>query len=154
MARRAATAEPGPEGEARSTATEKRRSIEEYESPPPARKNESTRTGGRGKVTARFHDRTEDYCYITEGDLREVVEFGYLNQALIQAGTFFFSGGFGLFAELVVREADSGKRFSITPWMGTFIVSMVFGAVLAGVGWLVFLVKQKKIRKYFPVIKG
>lgn len=132
-------------------ANQKRTHVEsDLESLPPAAKSEGGRSGGRGKVIPRYHDRVEDYAYVTESDLRETVEFGALQTALIQTGTFFFSGAFWLLIEQIVRQSEATSQFKFTPWMAMCVLSMIFGIALAVAGWRLFLLKQDKIKRYFP----
>jgi hypothetical protein len=108
------------------------------------------RTEGKsrsGKVHHRIHDRTEEYVYVTRGDLRELLTYGWLHQSLTGVGTFFFSGAFWLLAELLAHQ----EHFIFTSWMATCIISMIFGAVLASCGIIIFRVKQKKLEHYFPI---
>lgn len=123
----------------------------ELRSPPPAeRKRGGGRSQDQGKVTFQYHGRVEHYAYVTESDLREAVEFGFLHQVLIQSGTFFFSGAFWLLTELVIKQTEISPSFKITPWMGVCGLSMLFGSVLNFAGWRLYVAKQKKLEKYFP----
>jgi hypothetical protein len=130
-------------------ATEKRIYEEAEQKVRPTRKFEGPRGGGKGKVIPQYHSRIEEYAYVTQADLREAVSLGVLQQVLIQTGTFFFSGAFWLFIDLIIRQAEGSAPFRPTPWMGVCLLSIVFGVVLAVAGWAIFLMKQEKLRRYF-----
>jgi hypothetical protein len=116
---------------------------------PPEKSEGGASRSRKGKVIPRYHDRVEDYAYVTEADLKEAVDLSIVQQVMIQVGTFFFSGAFWLLAELIIREGKT-DQFQFTPWMAVCILSVMFGAVLWLAGWFLFRMKQKKLTKYFP----
>jgi hypothetical protein len=119
--------------------------------PPSTKKSEAGRSASKGKVVPRYHDRVEVYAYVTENDLRESIQFGVLQEVLIQSGTFFFSGAFWLLIELVIKQSErKPPQFEVTPWMGVCSLSILFGVILAVAGWTIFLLRQKKLKGYFP----
>ena len=104
-----------------------------------------TTSGEGARAFAHYEDHHESYKLVTQDDLREISGFGWIQQGLLSAGAFFFSGAFWLFAEKVSGQ----DKFQITPWMGTCILSMLFGVALVIVSLIMFALKQKRISKYF-----
>jgi hypothetical protein len=122
---------------------------------PPASEEDrrANRTGGgEGEETgarahAHYRDRHEEYVLVTRDDLREIKAFGWLQQALLTIGTFFFSGAFWLLAELAAHQETEGKS-QITSWMGMCVASMIFGISLIIVAVIFYALKQKRLNKY------
>jgi len=73
-----------------------------------------------------------------------------LHEAMIQTGTFFFSGAFWLLIELLVRGSESQEGLHFTSWMAMCLLSMVFGGLLAFFGWRVVVMRRTKLKNYFP----
>lgn len=79
--------------------------------------------------------------FVTIDDLREIRGLGIAQQILFGGGAFFFSGAFWE----IVRTLSEQPKFEFTPWMMTYIVSMVTGVLLGGVGVYLFLSKQRRL---------
>jgi hypothetical protein len=94
-----------------------------------------------------YRDRHEEYLLVTRDDLREIRNFGWFQQTLFGVGTFFFSGAFWLLAELIAHQ-EHGK-FEFTPWMAVCVISMIAGAALGFIGFVMFLMRQRRLNKYF-----
>lgn len=97
-------------------------------------------------VTSKIHPREEEYAYVTPNDLHDVAAFGMLEYLLSQTGGFFFAGALWQ----AVAILSSQTKFEITPWLFACALSMVFGVVLLIGGYIMFRMKQQKIKKYFP----
>ena len=97
------------------------------------------------KARPRYHHRDEDYILVTRDDLREIKGFGWLQQGLLSVGTFFFSGAFWLFAELLANQ----EKFAFTAWLAMCVVSMGSGAVLIVASLIFYSMRQKRLDKYF-----
>jgi hypothetical protein len=127
--------------------------LEESGVTPPKQSSKSRREGSQRKhnegdgarVRHRYHDRTEDTIAVTHDDLREVRDLGANHQILFGTGIFFFSGAFWELVRLITEQT----KFEFTAWMGMYIVSIVAGAILAGVGAYLFHSKQLRLNKYF-----
>ena len=91
---------------------------------------------------------------MTQNDLAEASEFGLMQQLLTQVGMFFFSGAFWLLIDLIIKAYEESQKpnssFEFSAWMFMCILSMIFGAALFFVGWRLSVVRQKKLKKYFP----
>jgi hypothetical protein len=118
------------------------------ESVKPAKLQKIESVSEGAKAHPKYHDRHEEYVLVTRDDLREIRALGWTQQALFGAGTFFFSGAFWLFAELVAHEEQEGK-YEFTAWMGMCLVSMAAGALLGGAGLFFYSLRQKRLDKYF-----
>ena len=99
------------------------------------------RSGARAHP--HYQDRHEEYMLVTREDLTEVRAFGWMQQSLFGAGTFFFSGAFWLIMELLAHE------LKFTAWIGMCLISMAFGGILLGIGFAMFMLRQNRLNKYF-----
>ena len=83
---------------------------------------------------------------MTRDDLREVKEIGWLQQALFGVGTFFFSGAFWLLMDILAHQ----EKYELNAWISMCLLSMGFGGIIGLVGLRLFVLKQKRLDKYFP----
>jgi hypothetical protein len=108
-------------------------------------KNKDEHTAERGaRAVAHYEDRHERYVLVTKDDLREIKGFGWLQQSLFGAGAFLFSGAFWLLINLLSEQT----KYQFTSWMGMCVISMIAGAMLSGVGIIMFVMRQKRLNKY------
>ena len=105
------------------------------------------RAGGGARAHPHYEDRHEEYLLVTKDDLREIRAFGWMQQGLLVSGTFFFSGAFWLFIELVAHQSENGK-FEFTSWMGMCVLSMGFGTILGVIAWGHAILRQRRLNKY------
>jgi len=84
---------------------------------------------------------------VRRGDLREIADFGWLEQGAGAAGMFFLSGAFWLALSLLVEHSGELSNY----WAGFVIcgLSMLFGAVLVWVAHRHFRMRENRINDYF-----
>lgn len=107
----------------------------------------SKRAKGGARVHPVYSDRHEEYALVTKDDLREFKAFSWMQESLLGCGVFFFSGAFWLLCELLAHQAETSK-FELTPWMFVCFVSMSFGIILTALAFGMFVLKQKRLKKY------
>lgn len=95
---------------------------------------------------AHYQDRHEEYVPVAIDDLREIRALGPLQQSLFGVGTFFFSSPVWLLVSLIANQ----PKFAFTAWMGMYFLSIVFGVILAGIGIILYVLRERRLNKYFP----
>lgn len=90
---------------------------------------------------------TAEYVAVRRSDLREIAQFGWLEEGVGAAGVFFFSGAFWLALTLLAENFDDLKKY--VPWFVICLVSILFGAVLLWIAHRHFIMRQQRIEDYF-----
>src|SRR5258708_6349401 len=67
---------------------------------------------GGAQAVPHYRHRHEEYVLVTQDDLREIRAFGWLQQSLFGVGSFFFSGAFWVFIQLLAQQ----EKFEFTAW--------------------------------------
>jgi hypothetical protein len=94
-----------------------------------------------------YSDQHENYITVSPSILRELSTFGWLQEGLGAAGTFFFSGAFWLLVTLLVEHLEEIKKYA--PWLMLCVISMIFGGILIWIGYSHFRLKQDRINDIF-----
>jgi hypothetical protein len=107
---------------------------------------------GAGGVAGALHTpsyvhSTAEYVAVRRSDLREMAEFGWLEEGAGAIGVFFFSGAFWLAVTLLVEHwEDLGKY-----WSGFLLclLSVFFGLSLIWIAHRHFKLREQRINDYF-----
>jgi len=104
--------------------------------------------GSGSAFNMRYLNRAEDVVPVMRRDLREIGEFGVLEEGAGAVGMFFVSGAFWLLATIVIEHYDNMKTIH---WAGIAfcVVCMVFGGVLLWVARRHFRLRDDRIRDLF-----
>ena len=80
-------------------------------------------------------------------DLREIAKFGWLEEGIGAAGTFFVSGAFWTLATLLIEHYGAWEEH----WagFGLCVICIIFGAVLLWIARSHFQMREDRINDYF-----
>lgn len=105
--------------------------------------------GGSGsQFKHRYYDRTEDVVPVTRSDLREIAEFGWLEEGVGAAGMFFASGAFWQLPVIFVEHGNDMKG-AHWAWVGACVLSIAFGGVLLWIASRHFKMRDQRVKHYF-----
>jgi hypothetical protein len=111
----------------------------------PARKP-SRQSGARH--TPQYRDTSEEYLPVRRSDLREISNFSWLEHGLGGIGMFFVSGAFWLLPVIFIEHGKDMKDHHWA-WVGTCLLSIVFGLVLLWISHRHFKMREQRINDYF-----
>jgi hypothetical protein len=105
-------------------------------------------SGGAGaQHTPIYRDSSAEYVAVRKSDLREISQFGWLEEGAGAAGMFFLSGGFWLAAALLVEHSNELEKYGAG--FGLCALSVIFGVVLMWIARNHFQMREQRISDYF-----
>lgn len=102
---------------------------------------------GGAQHTPTYIHSTAEYVAVRKSDLREISEFGWLEEGAGAVGLFFFSGAFWLAVTLLSEHSTNLKTY--LPWFGVCLLSMLFGVALLWIAHSHFKMRKNRIDDYF-----
>jgi hypothetical protein len=102
-------------------------------------------TGARHHPT--YVDTQAEYVAVRKSDLRDISQFGWLEEGAGAVGVFFISGAFWLAITLCVEHSDQ-----LAKYLFGFIfcgICILFGVVLVWIAHSHFKMRRTKIEGYF-----